>query len=294
LNSERFPVLQRVEANICSVKLSLDLSGLSTEGGLDLLLHSPLVDIKLPAEPLRSLTLQRFHINDMIAGDALCRAILHAEGLSLEYNLPEELGLFLEKITGAPLVEGQSITFPHLRRLELRGSHGSLDMSLFNFPALRCLKLHNASAILRCENFPSLETLDCFYGNITLIGEFPELRSLNIQRATLGTESKFTAPLLQELSFGSAQGVSKLDVGRSTFPSLQVVSITCPSTNPGEADEKLIPHLAANDAVDSGPWIVLRMDWKMAQVFRKSSRTELPGWIVFLAECTLPENAGLD
>jgi len=292
LDSERFPVLRRIETCELRVPSSLNLSGIST-GGLKLVLNSPLVDIKLPDEPLGSLSVERGHILDMTAGDALCRGILSTYDLSLGYSAAEDLILCIRKISGTPPVAGQPITVPHLRRLELRGNHSSLDMSLLNLPSLQHLKLYKSNVSLRSENFPFLETIECYYCNITLIGDFPKLRSLDMRLGTLNAESKFTAPLLQELAFCSVNDVNILHVGRSAFPSLQLVSITQPATDFGPVEDRHIPRLIGNAELDCSPSIVLRADFSVNQAIGKILRDEVPGWIAFSPVCTLPENAAL-
>jgi len=294
LDSERFPVLRRVETKLCFVASSFNLSGLSTKGGVYLLLSGPLVDIKLPDEPLRSLTLHSSHIREMIAGDALCKALLSIKDLCLEHCTPADLVMCHQKTTGIPPVEGQPIVFPHLQRLELLGDDYSTNMSLFNFPALRHLKLCKSNTVLRCENFQSLESFECFKCNITLSGEFPELRSLNMVTGSIGVESKFTAPMLQEMTFESVSGVNILEVGRATFPSLQAVSITKAIAYSNRVEEKHIPRLVANAELDRSPRIVLRMDLDVAEAFGKQSPGGMPGWIAFSTNCTLPDYDGFD
>jgi len=99
------------------VALSCNLSGISKmEGGLDLLLSGPLADIKLPDEPLRSLTLRGSHIRKMIAEDALYKAILSVQDLTLKSYTTAYLVLCHQKITGIPPVDDQPFTFQHLRR----------------------------------------------------------------------------------------------------------------------------------------------------------------------------------
>jgi len=288
LNSDRFPALRRIEMCNIGVASSLDLSGISTKGGLDFLVDGPLEDIKLPTEPLRSLFLQSSHIKAMTAGGALHFAILSVEDLSLSYFTAEDLGTCLWKITGIRPVEGQPFTFPHLRRLELRGSHSCLDMSLLNLPALQHLKLRGPDAILRSENFPSLETLECYECKIALMGDFSELRSLDMQLGLFDAESKFTAPLLQEMSFSSVDGVKILNVGRLTFPSLQVVSITMSAKYYGPVEEKFIPRLIGDAELDRSPPIVLRMDMALTLVAGVRLQAEVPYWIAFSSVCNLP------
>jgi len=178
--------------------------------------------------------------------------------------------------------------------LELHGDHSSVDLSLFIFPALRHLKLIRSDAHVRGEIFPSLETLECYDSYITLLGEFSELRSLDMQRATFNAESKFIAPLLQEISFSSVHGVNKLDVGRSTFPSLQAVSINKLAGVPSWIEERYIPRLIGDAELDRSPRMVLRMNSEVAEVFAEQSPAGMPGWIVLSTVCTLPENVGLD
>jgi len=296
LTSERFPVLRRVETSYYMAPSSFNLSGMSKEGeGLDLNLFGTHVDIKLPDEPPRSLALHGQHIRDMIAGDTLCKALSSVEVLQMSFCMNEDLVLCHQKTTGIIPVKGQPRIFPRLRRLELHGDRGDLDLSLFNFPALRHLKLDRINAHVRCENFPSMETLECSEGDITLIGEFLELRSLRMQFGTFGADSKFSAPLLQEMSFGSVPGVNILDVGRSTFPSLQFVSITIAAAGYSSwIEEKHIPRLAANAELDRSPRIVLSMDSEVAKFFGKKLPAGVSGWIVLSTVCTLPEHVGLD
>jgi len=287
LTSERFPVLQQFCTVPFADRKELDLSALSNPG-LEILLKGQLAEIKLPAKPLARLHVDVRNFRNFPIGDAIWDSITLIHDLSLDFHTQEDLEWFSQNINGVPPAAGQPFAMAHLRRMRLCKSYNGVLLDFEDFSFIRPTTGDRSSVILRGENFPSLETLECSHNcTITLLGEFPSLCSLKLKNVALGVDSKFTAPLLQALSFDRVDNLNHLEVGRAKFPSLQLVSLHTESKLL-ELKEAHIPHLITDAKLDHSPLIVLRMGENFPSAHGKQLRAALPDWLTFATCCTLP------
>jgi len=105
-------------------------------------------------------------------------------------------------------------------------SRDAIVFSIEKCSKLRKLSIRNIEYCeMKGEDFRDLEEIDISYGVVTLKGDFPSLRSLDLHGLTFSDKTAFTAPNLRSLTFNWLKNSSRLMCKKPFFPMIRELRI---------------------------------------------------------------------